>query len=53
MNIFYSLAPSFPPRNLRSAYVKPREATIEWDIPAEEDWNGVIRGFTIMYYRYD
>lgn len=46
-------APNSPPRNLRGVHVKPREATIEWDIPAEEDWNGIIRGFTIMYYRMD
>ncbi|KAL9958642.1 hypothetical protein ACROYT_G035690 [Oculina patagonica] len=46
-------APSASPVNVSSVQVTPRGIQIEWDLPHEEDWNGIIRGFTIKYYRKD
>ncbi|KAJ7390085.1 hypothetical protein OS493_027115 [Desmophyllum pertusum] len=46
-------APSLPPFNVTSLRVTPRGIEFEWDFPPERDWNGIIRGFTIMYYRKD
>ena len=45
--------PSTPPVNLTSVEVTPRGIKLKWDLPPKEYWNGIIRGFIIMYYRYN
>ncbi len=47
LSCFVCLVPSSPPQRVRGEATGPRTIRVSWDLPPEEDRNGLIRGNTI------
>ena len=46
--LFCTLVPASAPQNLEAITLGSREVRIVWDPPPHEDWNGIIKFYTIQ-----